>query len=108
MLWLLIPSLLSQLAVHCALGDGKRQFIPQTEATGQVAAAELCRYACPSVAEQVIDFSMGKNKTLDTWGYPEASLLAFVISGRAMRLLDKVVLALGCRDGDVIRRAQSG
>jgi hypothetical protein len=36
----------------------------------------------------------------------KARLVPLLIPGGKVRLLDKVVLALGCRDNDVIRRVQ--
>ena len=58
------------------------------------------------MAEKVTDFGMGKEELLRLFGPSQASLLPLVVSGRAVTLLDQVVLPFGRRDSDVLSRVK--
>jgi hypothetical protein len=75
--------------------DCERQLVPDAEAARQGAAAKVCWRKTSGETEEVRDLGMGKEKPLSAQHCSETSLLPLVLSGRAMALLDEVVLALG-------------
>ena len=66
------------------------------------------RDACTGRADQVADFGMGEKKALGAAHAPKASLLPLLLTGRLVRLLNEVVLALLRQNGEMDSRAQLG
>ena len=57
------------------------------------------------MAKEMIDLAVNKEKALGAAHTSEALLLMFLVSGRAVTLLNKVILTLCSRDGDMFRCA---
>lgn len=69
-----------------------------------VAASQPCGCTGTRVAEEIVDFSTGEEKTLGAYYASEPSLLSLVFSGRSVTLLNEVALTLDYRDGDMFGR----